>query len=80
MQKLKSRLLISAVLFFFPGFVACLLFPQDSEFRETKRLDGVWNFRISPSLDPELGFREKWFKAPLRNSPNADTEVSLLIM
>lgn len=41
------------------------LYPQDSEFRETKLLDGVWSFRIAPRTDPELGFREKWFSQPL---------------
>ena len=33
-----------------------------------KSLDGVWNFRLSDSRDPELGFREEWFKRPLADS------------
>lgn len=42
-----------------------ILFPQDSETRERKSLDGIWNFRIAARLDPEIGFREEWFKRPL---------------
>ena len=26
----------------------------------SKSLDGIWNFRLSSSLDPEQGFREAW--------------------
>ena len=37
-----------------------LLYPQISESRETKSLNGIWNFRLSNSLDPDQGFREKW--------------------
>ena len=39
-----------------------------------KSLDGVWNFRLSDSRDPELGFREEWFKRPL-----ADSQVGVSI-
>jgi beta-glucuronidase len=47
------------------GTTQALLYPQDSETRETKSLDGAWNFRLSPRLDPEVGFREKWFERSL---------------
>lgn len=40
------------------------LYPQDSETREVRKLDGVWNFRVSPP-DPETGFKEFWFKYDL---------------
>lgn len=40
------------------------LYPQDSETREVRKLDGVWNFRVSPS-DPEIGFKEFWYKYDL---------------
>jgi len=39
--------------------------PQDSEWREVRALDGVWQFRLAPTDDPEVGFREKWYAAPL---------------
>jgi len=42
-----------------------ILFPQDSETRERKSLDGIWNFRIVPRNDPELAFREEWYSQPL---------------
>ncbi len=42
-----------------------ILFPQESETRERKALDGIWNFRIAPRNDPDLGFRELWFAQPL---------------
>lgn len=42
--------------------------PQDSESRETKSLDGVWSFRVSPSQDPYAGFRERWFEEPLEDT------------
>ncbi|OXA64937.1 beta-glucuronidase isoform X2 [Folsomia candida] len=42
-----------------------ILFPQESETRERKSLDGIWNFRISPRNDPDLGFRLEWYNRPL---------------
>ena len=42
-----------------------LLFPRDSPSRSSKSLDGVWNFKLSPKLDQEAGFRESWFNEPL---------------
>ena len=45
---------------------------KDSESREVKSLDGIWNFRLSDSRDPELGFREGWFKRPLSDSQSPE--------
>ena len=42
-----------------------LLFPRDSPSRSSKSLDGIWNFKLSPKLDQEAGFRESWFNEPL---------------
>ena len=42
-----------------------ILKPQDSETRETKSLDGMWRFRLAPRLDPDMGFREKWYNQSL---------------
>ncbi|XP_059084651.1 beta-glucuronidase-like [Tigriopus californicus] len=62
---MKHLLVVSALL------LSCchgLLYPKDSPTREIKSLDGVWNFRAQPSLDPEQGFREKWFDHPLQST------------
>ena len=35
--------------------VYSLLYPQESLTREMKSLDGLWKFRLSPSLQPQTG-------------------------
>lgn len=42
-----------------------MLKPVETETREIRSLDGLWNFRLSPANDPLLGFRQKWFEGPL---------------
>ncbi|XP_050696956.1 beta-glucuronidase-like isoform X2 [Eriocheir sinensis] len=44
------------------------LYPRESASREVKSLDGLWDFRLVPLLDQEKGFREQWYKEPLRKS------------
>src|SRR5450830_420607 len=42
-----------------------MLRPQDTAFRETKNLDGLWDFR----LDHEgVGRQQRWFAAPLTDA------------
>ncbi len=48
-----------------------ILRPQDSETRQTKSLDGIWKFRISPKYDTDIGFRETWFAKDLSTTRNA---------
>ena len=58
-----------------PGFwlvvlrvvVACsgLLYPRDSESRDVRELNGLWNFRADYSPDRNAGFEEEWYKEPL---------------
>lgn len=43
-----------------------MLFPRDSETRQSISLDGLWNFVLAPIYDPLLGFRELWYKKDLR--------------
>lgn len=43
------------------------LFPQASETRDLKRLDGIWNFRKSPT-DPEVGYRAGWYEQDLEKT------------
>ncbi|XP_064455225.1 beta-glucuronidase-like isoform X1 [Ornithodoros turicata] len=45
--------------------VNCILYPRDSESRQTVRLDGIWNFRVCSVFDQDVGFREQWYKRPL---------------
>jgi len=43
------------------------LYPRESETREVKKLDGVWNFRIIPmGEDEDIGFTKKWYSQPLQ--------------
>lgn len=58
-------ILFVAVVTFDPCFT---LFPKESVTRELKRLDGVWDFRICPQDDQDVGFREQWYKRKLSKS------------
>ena len=52
-QSLQWRLLGILSLLQIP--VYSLLYPQESLTREMKSLDGLWKFRLSPSLQPQTG-------------------------
>ncbi|XP_070573100.1 beta-glucuronidase-like isoform X2 [Ptychodera flava] len=45
-----------------------MLYPRDTETRETKDLSGVWNFRADKSRNRNAGFEEQWFKQSLFRS------------
>ncbi|CAG4987138.1 unnamed protein product [Parnassius apollo] len=45
------------------------LYPQATETRDLRTLDGIWNFRKSPS-DPEYGYRNGWYKQDLEKDAN----------
>ncbi|PSN44377.1 Beta-glucuronidase [Blattella germanica] len=45
--------------------VGGILYPQESESRDVRTLDGIWNFRLSPQSDHLTGFRERWFQKDL---------------
>ena len=38
-----------------------MLYPRDSESRESQTLDGMWNFRADFSSSRQEGFSKKWF-------------------
>ena len=40
-----------------------LLYPRESECRDVRLLDGLWNFRADYSPDRRAGFVEEWCKA-----------------
>ena len=56
----KMRLLVYSLVLNLVLNCHGILYPQDSETRMTKSLDGIWNFRLQPSLEPHLGFNQSW--------------------
>ena len=42
-----------------------LLYPRESESREIKTLDSIWNFRADFSSSRTAGFTKLWFNQPL---------------
>ncbi|KAM9320081.1 beta-glucuronidase [Gastrophryne carolinensis] len=45
-----------------------MLYPTDTPSREVKELSGVWSFRADTSPDRNDGFRQLWYKSPLRET------------
>lgn len=43
------------------------LYPHESETREVKSLDGIWNFVRGSELDPDQGVRDGWFADDLKS-------------
>ena len=44
------------------GFLRGMLYPRESETRQVKSLDGMWDFRADIS---SAGFEEMWYSLPL---------------
>ena len=44
--------------------VGGVLYPQETDTRELRILDGIWNFRVSP-VDSQYGITNKWFAQDL---------------
>ncbi|XP_071443671.1 beta-glucuronidase-like [Hetaerina americana] len=42
-----------------------ILYPRESETREIRTLDGLWNFRVSSASHEDLGMLEKWYASDL---------------
>ena len=57
--KISSLILVMRCIEFAQG---SSLYPRESTSREIKSLDGIWKFRTSPSLEPNLGFDLKWYE------------------
>lgn len=51
-----------------PAATQQCLYPHESETREVKSLDGLWNFVRSPINRPQLGLDERWFERDLSRS------------
>lgn len=47
-----------------PSSNGATLYPQATETRDLRNLDGIWNFRKSPT-DPEYGYRNGWYEQDL---------------
>ncbi|XP_023163340.2 beta-glucuronidase-like isoform X1 [Drosophila hydei] len=45
-----------------------MLYPRESETREVRTLDGIWNFVRSDETNPTQGVRDGWFKDDLSKS------------
>lgn len=64
---MRSEQYILSFVFGFVAFctrdtcTAALLYPRESETREIKSLDGLWNFVKSNDTTPTEGLREKWY-------------------
>lgn len=50
-----------------------LLYPRESETREVKSLDGIWNFVKSNQTAPTEGIRDKWYLNDLSKVSNCRT-------
>lgn len=66
-NKSLTILILILMLVISPQYIAGngILYPQDSEFRETKLLDGIWNFRADYSTNRNEGFDRKWWESNL---------------
>jgi beta-glucuronidase len=42
-----------------------MLYPRESESREVKELNGIWDFRADMSEDKNAGFKDSWYSKPL---------------
>ena len=42
-----------------------LLYPRESQSREVKVIDALWNFRADFSSGRDAGFVEEWYNQPL---------------
>ncbi|KAL6258720.1 hypothetical protein P5V15_010670 [Pogonomyrmex californicus] len=45
----------------FPTPLPGMLYPRESESREVRSLDGLWDFVVSPEGDALKGYTERWF-------------------
>ncbi|CAK1580393.1 unnamed protein product [Parnassius mnemosyne] len=50
-----------------PPYTGGALYPQATETRDLRTLDGIWNFRKSPT-DPEYGYRNGWYEQDLEKT------------
>ena len=71
MSMVLMRVLVASALCW--GTTRCLLYPRESESREVKILDGLWNFRADFSASRAAGFAEEWYSKPLTLSSTVRT-------
>lgn len=51
-----------------------MLFPRESETREIKLLDGMWNFKAERNID--FGIEERWYSRPLEEVSAQNFRIS----
>ncbi|KAH8415870.1 hypothetical protein KR222_002330, partial [Zaprionus bogoriensis] len=51
-----------------PNRTVGLLYPRESETREVRSLDGIWQLLRSNASDPLQGLREQWYKQALKQT------------
>lgn len=56
--------------------IDCILYPRESETREVRTLDGLWNFAVPPTANKSLGFYQQWYSHDL----NRNEQVSSILM
>ncbi|XP_059480169.1 beta-glucuronidase-like isoform X2 [Neocloeon triangulifer] len=57
-------LLILSICCFIFSTANCFLRPRVTESRDIFSFDGIWDFKLAPRTDPDIGMREKWWKKP----------------
>ena len=63
-----------------PATTAGLLYPRESETRDVRTLNGMWNFVKSDVNDPMQGVREKWFEKELEKvCSSAFKEINFIL-
>ncbi|KAG8231746.1 hypothetical protein J437_LFUL012024 [Ladona fulva] len=50
-----------------------ILYPRESESREIRSLDGLWNFRVPFGLCSDQGIVERWYMSDLSKTGKVDT-------
>lgn len=62
-----KSLLFCLIVSILTQFSHSILYPRESETRQVKVLDGVWDFLTIPSgVDQNTGFKNRWYKQPLK--------------
>ena len=61
----EIRALAVILLIFTTQNISGILYPRISESRDVRSLDGIWQFRACPSLEPNKGFDETWYSQRL---------------
>ena len=79
---LRSVAMLGLLIFRLIAAVVCLgtarglLYPRESESREVKVLDGLWQFRADFSPSRDEGFVNQWYSQPLATVRNSSVHIA----